>query len=78
VSHSSQSRRTKTWRRWQRFAHHAAEIQSRVLLILVYFILVTPAAFVIGIVKRRGTFPDGVWHTVAGPPESLDSAKKQF
>jgi hypothetical protein len=66
------------WRRWQRFAHRAAEIQSRVLLVLVYFALVTPVTVVIAFVKRRGASRTPMWHLVASPPESVESAKTQF
>jgi hypothetical protein len=78
VSPDSQSPMNHAWRRWQRFAHRAAEIQSRVLLILLYFALVTPIALVIGFVKSRGASRTAMWHPVASPPESLDSARKQF
>jgi len=78
VRDDGQSPIKTAWRRWQRFAHRAAEIQSRVLLVLVYFALVTPVTVVIGFVKSRGVSRTPMWHPVASPPESVESAKKQF
>jgi hypothetical protein len=78
VRDDGQSPIKTAWRRWQRIAHRAAEIQSRVLLVLVYFALVTPVTVVIGFAKSRGASGTPKWHPVASPPESVESAKTQF
>jgi hypothetical protein len=65
------------WRRWKRFAHRAAEIQSLVILTVLYWIVVVP----IGLLRRP-------WRTRAGPPRwttrpptgmvGIDEARRQF
>ncbi len=67
------------WRRWRRFAHRAAEIQSRVLLFLLYFVFVAPIGLVMLMInRRRPNRGDGTWTPVGSPPETLESAKNQF
>jgi hypothetical protein len=64
------------WQRWKRFAHRAAEIQSIVLLTVLYWTVVVP----IGLVRRRergGSRPQ--WKTrPPAAPVSLDEARRQF
>jgi hypothetical protein len=65
------------WRRWRRFAHRAAEVQSHVLLFILYFVFLVPVAAVSRVFSRRG--PAGPrWTAVAPPPEDLGSARNQF
>ncbi len=79
MSRSWQPSTGAAWRRWQRFAHRAAEVQSRVVLFLLYFAFVTPIALVMRIATaRRMTTARGTWHPVRSAPVSLDSAKDQF
>jgi hypothetical protein len=67
------------WRRWRQFAHRVAEVQSRVLLFLLYFVVVAPIALVMGIGRtRRMTTAAETWHPVTSPPETFESAKNQF
>ena len=67
------------WRQWRRFAHRAAEVQSRVLLFLMYFVFVVPIAAVMRIGKPAMKTRSGAkWHSVPPPPETLSSAKNQF
>jgi len=35
------------WGRWRRVAHHAAVIQSNVLLFILYFLVIVPSAFML-------------------------------
>ena len=67
------------WRRWRRFAHRAAEIQSRVLLLVLYFVFVAPIGLLMLLIGRpRLNRGDGTWTPVGSPPETLESAKNQF
>ena len=68
---------TRAWKRWRRFAHRAAEVQSHVLLFLVYVILLLPAVFVGRLFARRPA-PGARWTPVEGPAEDLGSAHHQF
>jgi hypothetical protein len=79
VSHSWRRSIGTSWHRWQRFAHRATEVQSRLVLFLLYFAFVTPMALVMRIVAaRRRSATSGTWQSVQSAPESLESAKNQF
>jgi hypothetical protein len=64
------------WTRWKRFAHRAAEIQSLIVLTLLYWVIVVP----IGLVRRLGgrvsSRPE--W-TIRSAPEavSIEEARRQ-
>src|SRR5262249_1104239 len=63
------------WQRWKRFAHRAAEIQSLVLLSVLYWVVVVP----IGLFRRRERGGPPRWKT--RPPSgavSIDEARRQF
>jgi len=64
------------WQRWKRFAHRAAEIQSIVLLTVLYWAVVVP----IGLFRRRergGSRPQWKTRPPAGAV-SVDDARRQF
>jgi hypothetical protein len=64
------------WQRWKRFAHRAAEIQSIVLLTVLYWVVVVP----IGLVRRRNDGrgrPEWKLRPPSGPV-SVDAARRQF
>jgi hypothetical protein len=65
------------WSRWQRFAHRAAVVQSNVLLFLMYFVLVVPAAAVMRLKPSRNPETPG-WHPVTTAADSVRSAHEQF
>ena len=64
------------WRRWRRFAHRAAEVQSHVLLFVLYFVMVVPAAALVRLAGRRAG--GARWTRVARQAEDLTSAHNQF
>jgi hypothetical protein len=65
------------WRRWRRFAHRAAEVQSHVLLFLLYFLMLVPAAALARLGARpRDSGPR--WTAVPAQPDDLTSARNQF
>jgi hypothetical protein len=49
------------WTRWKRLAHRAAEIQSFVVLTVVYWLLVAPIGAVQKLGRRRPAGPE--WRT---------------
>lgn len=69
---------SRLWARWKRFAHRAAEIQSFVLLTLLYWIVVVP----VGAVRRIGrrAAPRGPqWKTrPATGSVPIEDARRQF
>jgi hypothetical protein len=68
------------WARWKRLAHRAAEIQSHLVLAVLYVLLVIP----VGLVRRRAAreFVSGAesvgWRPRPAVPESLEDARRQF
>jgi hypothetical protein len=68
------------WARWKRVAHRAAEIQSHLVLAVLYVLLVIP----IGFVRRRAAreFVRGSeivgWRPRQPLPETLEDARRQF
>jgi hypothetical protein len=67
----------RLWARWKRFAHRAAEIQSYVLLTLLYWIVVVP----VGSVRRIGHHEErgAQWKTRPPTgPVSVEDARRQF
>jgi hypothetical protein len=67
---------SRLWSRWKRVAHRAAEIQSFVVLALLYWIVVVP----IGFVRRRrsGDYARPEWKTRAATgPVTIEDARRQ-
>jgi hypothetical protein len=68
---------SRLWRRWKRVAHRAAEIQSLVVLALLYWIVVVPIGLLRGR-RRPGTTPPA-WKTRAATGAvSVEHARRQF
>jgi hypothetical protein len=67
----------RLWSRWKRFAHRAAEIQSLVVLAVLYWIVVVP----VGMLRRLGRRPHQrpEW-TIRPPadPATIETARRQF
>jgi hypothetical protein len=62
------------WARWKRLAHRAAEIQSFVILTVLYWLVVAP----IGLLSRSRGEARG-WHVrEAAPPTSVEAARRQY
>jgi hypothetical protein len=67
----------RLWSRWQHLAHRAAEIQSLVVLALLYWIVVVP----IGMLRRFWRRPDRRPEWMVRPPAdqvSMETARRQF
>ena len=67
----------RLWTRWKRFAHRAAEIQSLVLLTLLYWIIVVP----IGLLRPHGgqaALPPTWIHRAERESGGLDDARRQY
>ena len=69
---------SRLWSRWKRIAHRAAEIQSFVILTILYWLVVVP----IGLVRRIGKSheqPPPHWIT-RDVPESIgvEDARRQY
>jgi hypothetical protein len=63
------------WARWKRLAHHAAVVQSAILLTLLYWVVVVP----IGLVRRGRRRPgEPQWQSRTSGTRSLDDARRQF
>jgi hypothetical protein len=52
--------RRTLWARWKRFAHRAAEIQSIVVLTVLYWLVVVPIGMLRG--RRRGRTATPAWN----------------
>jgi hypothetical protein len=68
----------KIWQRWKRLAHRAAEIQSLVILTVLYWAVVAPIGAVMKIGRHR-TADGAEWKTrpPAGPVP-IEQARRQF
>jgi hypothetical protein len=65
------------WSRWKRLAHRAAEVQSLVVLALLYWIVVVP----VGLLRKLGRRPSALpeWKTRPAPgPLSVEDARRQY
>jgi hypothetical protein len=67
---------SSAWRRWRRLAHRAAEVQSHVLLFVLYILVVIPMG---GLTRAIGKArAHGGWTPLDRGPEDLGSAHQQF
>jgi hypothetical protein len=67
---------SRVWKRWKRFAHRAAEIQSFLLLTVLYWLIVVP----IGLLRKRRSAaapPKWILREESGPV-GLDDARRQY
>jgi hypothetical protein len=65
----------RAWQRWRRFAHRAAEIQSNVLLFLMFFLFVVPLSALLRIGRAHESTG---WRSLPGQKPRLDEARSQF
>jgi hypothetical protein len=68
----------RLWSRWKRFAHRAAEIQSHVVLALLYWIVVVPIGAVMRLRAGRGHAAPAWIVRDEGATAGLDEARRQF
>jgi len=65
----------RAWQRWRRFAHRAAEVQSNVLLFVMFYLFVVPASVLF---RMRGTHDSNGWRSLPHQEPTLDEARSQF
>jgi hypothetical protein len=71
------SRAERVWKQWRRFAHRAAQLQARIILGILYWVVVVP----IGSIRRvRRAEPSLARWTPRRPaePVSVEEARRQF
>ncbi len=69
------------WAGWKRFAERLGVFQSRLLLIVLYFVVVAPFALLVKIAKdplRIRRIEGSNWIPCPGSPAELERAKRQF
>jgi hypothetical protein len=67
---------SRAWARWKRFAHRAAEIQSLVVLAILYWVVVLPIGLLRG--RRRGGHVQPQWKVRApAGPVTIEEARRQ-
>ena len=70
-----------TWEHWKQIAHAIGVVQTRVIMVFVYFLFVMPTGLVM---RLRGDplhlkpHPDGNWTPHRYEEPSIDSAHRQF
>lgn len=72
----------RLWSQWKRFAQRLADLQARLILTLIYFLVLLPFGLIVSVlrdplkVKRRSQ--TSIW--LPRPPEtgSLENARRQF
>ena len=65
------------WTRWKAFAHRAAQVQSNVILTILYFLVLLP----LSLVRRPFRSPlaaTPTWHERTPATHDLSSARQQF
>jgi hypothetical protein len=67
----------RLWSRWKRLAHRAAEVQSLIVLALLYWIVVVPVGLTRKRARRPGARPEWKTRPAAGPVSVAD-ARRQF
>ena len=72
----------KLWNKWKTIAQAIADVQARVLLTLVYFIIVAPFGLLVRwfsdplVIKR---VPHrSMWFPKHNPEQTLEGARRQF
>jgi len=63
------------WQRWRRFAHKAAEVQSNVLLFLMFYLFVVPVS---AMLRLRRAHAERGWRPLPEREPALDEARSQF
>jgi hypothetical protein len=73
---TNRNRAGRAWQRWKRFAHRAAEIQSIVVLTVLYWLVVVPIGLLRGRRRSGGDRPAWKTRTAAGPVP-IEEARRQ-
>jgi hypothetical protein len=68
---------SSAWRRWRRLAKRAAEVQSHVLLFVLYVLVVIPMGGLARAISGARHARAG-WTPLERAPEDLSSAHQQF
>ena len=71
----------RLWAGWKRFAERLGVFQSRLLLVLLYFVVVAPFALVVKIAKdplRMRRIDGSNWIARPASPTDLERSKRQF
>ena len=69
------------WAGWKRFAERLGVFQSRLLLVLLYFVVVAPFALLVKIAKdplRMRRIDGSNWIPRPASPTDLERSKRQF
>jgi hypothetical protein len=69
---------SSAWRRWRRLAKRAAEVQSHVLLFLLYILVVIPMGGLARAISGARHVARTGWTPLERAPEDLSSAHQQF
>ena len=67
---------SRAWARWKRFAHRAAEIQSLVVLAILYWVIVLPIGLLRGR-RRAGPVPPQWKVRAPSGPVTMTDARRQ-
>jgi len=71
----------RLWAGWKRFAERLGVFQSRLLLVLLYFVVVAPFALLVKIAKdplRMRRIDGSNWTPRPASPTDLERSKRQF
>ncbi|MBI3029131.1 MAG: hypothetical protein HYY64_06440 [Candidatus Rokubacteria bacterium] len=71
----------RLWAGWKRVAERLGVFQSRLLLVLLYFVVVAPFALLVKIAKeplRMRRIDGSNWVPHPGSPADLERARRQF
>lgn len=74
--------RSNLWQRWKNFSHRMGGFQSRLLLSLFYFILVTPFALIVKLfsdpLRLKEKSAESYWLSRAAAKPDLEDSRRQF
>ncbi len=72
----------KLWNKWKTIAQAIADVQARVLLTLVYFIIVAPFGLLVRLLSDPLVIKHkphrSMWFPKHNPEQTLESARRQF
>ena len=70
------------WEIWKAFAFRMGNFQSRLLLLLFYFAIVTPFGIIYRLFKDplhlKKSSDNSFWFPLAAPEKNIDNARRQF
>lgn len=72
----------RLWAQWKRFAQKLADLQARLILTLIYFLVLWPFGLIVSVLrdplKVKRSPQTSIW--LSRPPEtgSLENARRQF